>query len=178
MTPAEIDQIKTQAANADFVAHARVYIPMLLAKVERLTKERDARPDEAQVAQMAVAFRAVNVSRAFEMAGFDAASFQEAQERAKRLTAENAKLAAWQCIHTDGKTGIVGTEHGHQICAKDAQIGTLTARLERLEAQLQQFAEQKLVEEMDAEALALADFRSAYDMFIYASRAALEASHE
>jgi hypothetical protein len=35
----------------------------------------------------------------------------------EHLRAENASLAAWQCVYTDGKTGLVGDEHGNQYCA-------------------------------------------------------------
>ena len=37
----------------------------------------------------------------------------------KEREEENAKLAAWQCIHTDGKTGLTSDERGNQFCAKD-----------------------------------------------------------
>lgn len=40
-------------------------------------------------------------------------------EEIYRLQKENAELASWQCIYTDGKTGITSDEHGNQSCAKD-----------------------------------------------------------
>jgi len=46
-----------------------------------------------------------------------------------RLEAENAALAAWQCVHLDGKTGVTADEHGNQVCAKDARIAALEAAL-------------------------------------------------
>jgi len=54
----------------------------------------------------------------------------------------SSQIAAWQCIHTDGKTGIVCDEHGNQSCAKDAIIASLTDRVARLEAALQWYGEQ------------------------------------
>jgi len=47
----------------------------------------------------------------------------------ERLRAECQGLAAWACIHPDGKTGIVCGEGGSQYCAKDAEIERLRAAL-------------------------------------------------
>ena len=41
-------------------------------------------------------------------------------EEIYRLQKENAELASWQCIYTDGKTGITSDEYGNQSCAKDS----------------------------------------------------------
>jgi hypothetical protein len=41
-------------------------------------------------------------------------------EEIYRLQKENAELASWQCIYTDGKTGITSDEYGNQTCAKDS----------------------------------------------------------
>lgn len=38
-----------------------------------------------------------------------------------RLQKENAELASWQCIYTDGKTGLTSDEYGNQSCAKDTE---------------------------------------------------------
>jgi len=48
-------------------------------------------------------------------------ALREARERSNQL-------AAWQCIHTDGKTGIVCDERGNQSCAKDVKPETSTVR--------------------------------------------------
>jgi hypothetical protein len=48
-----------------------------------------------------------------------AAEISALKVRVAELEAENALLASWQCIHTDGKTGIVCDEYGNQYCAKD-----------------------------------------------------------
>ena len=45
----------------------------------------------------------------------------------ERLRAECQSLAAWVCVHPDGKTGIVCGEGGSQYCAKDAEIERLQA---------------------------------------------------
>lgn len=42
-------------------------------------------------------------------------------EEIYRLEKENFELASWQCIYTDGKTGITFDEYGNQSCAKDTQ---------------------------------------------------------
>ena len=42
-------------------------------------------------------------------------------EEIYRLEKENAELASWQCIYTDGKTGITFDEYGKQSCAKDTE---------------------------------------------------------
>jgi len=47
----------------------------------------------------------------------------------ERLRAECQSLAAWVCVHPDGKTGIVCGEGGSQYCAKDAEIERLRAAL-------------------------------------------------
>jgi hypothetical protein len=47
----------------------------------------------------------------------------------ERLRAECQSLAAWACIHPDGKTGIVCGEGGSQYCAKDAEIERLNSEL-------------------------------------------------
>jgi len=41
-------------------------------------------------------------------------------EEIYRLQKENSELASWQCIYTDGKTGITSDEYGNQTCAKDS----------------------------------------------------------
>lgn len=52
-------------------------------------------------------------------ADIHAAQIAALEAQVAELKAENAALAAWQCIHTDGKTGIVCDEYGNQYCAKD-----------------------------------------------------------
>jgi len=61
-------------------------------------------------------------------------ALREAQER-------SSQIAAWQCIHTDGKTGIVCDEHGNQSCAKDAIITSLSTRIEQLGVQIKRLRE-------------------------------------
>lgn len=51
------------------------------------------------------------------------------QAEVERLTKENTALAAWQCIFTDGRTGLVCTEGGHQICAMQTRAEAAEARL-------------------------------------------------
>jgi hypothetical protein len=51
----------------------------------------------------------------------------ECRDEIERLKEENFALAAWSCIHSDGKTGIVNDEYGNQYCAKDAEIEQLTS---------------------------------------------------
>lgn len=60
------------------------------------------------------------------------------------LRAENASLSAWQCVYTDGKTGLVGDEHGNQYCAMARRVEALRAEVERLTGRLR--AEQELGE--------------------------------
>lgn len=52
-----------------------------------------------------------------------------------RLRNENASLSAWQCVYTDGKTGLVGDEHGNQYCAMARRVEALRAEIERLRVQ-------------------------------------------
>ena len=60
---------------------------------------------------------------------------REAADEIERLRKDNFSLAAWQCVHWDGKTGLVNDEHGNQYCAKDKEI-------ERLREALKPFAEE------------------------------------
>jgi uncharacterized small protein (DUF1192 family) len=50
----------------------------------------------------------------------------------ERLTIENASLASWQCEFTDGKTGLVYSEHGGTYCAMAKREATLRAEIEQL----------------------------------------------
>ena len=50
----------------------------------------------------------------------------------EQLREENKSLAAWSCIHVDGKTGIFSDEHGNQHCAKDKEIERLRKALKRI----------------------------------------------
>lgn len=59
------------------------------------------------------------------------------QDLLKTTDTENdAALASWQCIHTDGVTGITSDEHGNQFCAKDAKIAARDAEIVRLRTAL------------------------------------------
>lgn len=40
----------------------------------------------------------------------------QAADRIEQLEAENFALASWQCVFTDGRTGIVCDENGNQFC--------------------------------------------------------------
>lgn len=59
-----------------------------------------------------------------------------------RLRAENFSLASWQCEFTDGKTGLVGDEHGNQYCAMAKRVEALTAEIERLRVALREAADE------------------------------------
>jgi hypothetical protein len=48
-------------------------------------------------------------------------------EQAKKLEAENASLASWQCEFTDGKTGLVYGEGGSTYCAMAKRVQKLEA---------------------------------------------------
>ena len=63
-------------------------------------------------------------------------SEQTGRSTVRELMDENAALAAWQCIHTDGKTGLTHDDWANASCAKDATIATLTAENERLSARV------------------------------------------
>ena len=45
------------------------------------------------------------------------------------LQAENAALAAWQCIFQDGKTGLVHDEYGNQYCNIKRKLDAANAKL-------------------------------------------------
>ena len=56
-----------------------------------------------------------------------------AQAEIARLTAENSALSSWQCVFTDGKTGLVCDDYGNQFCtmqrrAEAAESALATAR--------------------------------------------------
>lgn len=53
----------------------------------------------------------------------------EANAEITALRAENSSLSAWQCVYTDGKTGLVGDEHGNQYCAMAKENERLRAAL-------------------------------------------------
>jgi len=55
------------------------------------------------------------------------AEFKRLTAEVERLRAECQSLAAWVCVHPDGKTGIVCGEGGSQYCAKDAEMERLRA---------------------------------------------------
>lgn len=42
---------------------------------------------------------------------------RQAKAENKQLLEENSSLSTWQCVYMDGKTGLVGDEHGNQYCA-------------------------------------------------------------
>ena len=42
---------------------------------------------------------------------------RQAKAENKQLLEENFSLSTWQCVYTDGKTGLAGDEHGNQYCA-------------------------------------------------------------
>lgn len=46
----------------------------------------------------------------------------ELREALTQLQAECTNLAAWQCVYTDGKTGIVCDEYGNQFCQKSRNL--------------------------------------------------------
>ena len=58
------------------------------------------------------------------------------------LRAENFSLASWQCVYTDGKTGLVLDEHGNQYCAMAKMVEALRAENERLLAALHEAADE------------------------------------
>lgn len=60
-----------------------------------------------------------------------------AQEKLMRSKdAENSALSAWQCVYTDGKTGLVGDEYGNQYCAMAKMVEALRAEIEKLRADI------------------------------------------
>ena len=50
------------------------------------------------------------------------------------LKAENAALASWQCLFTDGTTGLYHDGCGNAQCARDHLVVHLTAEVEALRA--------------------------------------------
>ena len=58
------------------------------------------------------------------------------------LKAENAALASWQCLFTDGTTGLYHDGCGNAQCARDHLVVHLTAEVEALRAD----AERKRIE--------------------------------
>lgn len=59
--------------------------------------------------------------------------YQTARDAHDRMLAENFSLSAWQCVYIDGKTGLVGDEHGNQYCAMSKRVDALRAKVEKLE---------------------------------------------
>lgn len=55
--------------------------------------------------------------------------FDDAADEITRLRAENSSLSAWQCFYTDGKTGLVGDEHGNQYCSMATKVEQLLSVL-------------------------------------------------
>lgn len=86
-------------------------------EIERLRAELASRPTEADIADMSVRFRAVNVAEAFERAGISIDVLQSWQDRAVKAEAELTKAKAataaaikaererWQPIETAPKDG-------------------------------------------------------------------------
>ena len=64
------------------------------------------------------------------------AQVDAAAEMLREVKARNADISAWQCVYTDGKTGLVGDEHGNQYCAMSKMVEALRAEIERLRADL------------------------------------------
>ena len=64
--------------------------------------------------------------------------YQTARDAHDRMLAENFSLSAWQCVYIDGKTGLVGDEHGNQYCAMSKRVDALRAEVKKLEGLLEQ----------------------------------------
>ena len=85
------------------------------------------------------------------------------------LKAENAALASWQCLFTDGTTGLYHDGCGNAQCARDHLVVHLTAEVEALRADAERLR------------LLLSDARCALDYHqeqtrpIHSTRTALEA---
>ena len=55
------------------------------------------------------------------------------------LKAENAALASWQCLFTDGTTGLYHDGCGNAQCARDHLVVHLTAEVEALRADAERY---------------------------------------
>jgi len=56
--------------------------------------------------------------------------------REAALLKEGSALSAWQCIFTDGKTGLVGDEYGNQFCQMHRHVTEQAAEIVRLRSLL------------------------------------------
>ena len=62
------------------------------------------------------------------------------------LKAENAALASWQCLFTDGTTGLYHDGCGNAQCARDHLVVHLTAEVEALRADAERVKAVRLTE--------------------------------
>ena len=63
-----------------------------------------------------------------------AAEITRLRAEVEALKAENAALASWQCLFTDGTTGLYHDGCGNAQCARDHLVVHLTAEVEALRA--------------------------------------------
>ena len=63
-----------------------------------------------------------------------AAEITRLRAEIEALKAENAALASWQCLFTDGTTGLYHDGCGNAQCARDHLVVHLTAEVEALRA--------------------------------------------
>jgi hypothetical protein len=57
------------------------------------------------------------------------AQVDTAAEMLREVKARNADISAWQCVYTDGKTGLVVGEYGNQYCAMAKEVEALRAEV-------------------------------------------------
>ena len=68
-----------------------------------------------------------------------AAEITRLRAEVEALKAENAALASWQCLFTDGTTGLYHDGCGNAQCARDHLVVHLTAEVEALRADAERY---------------------------------------